>query len=77
MEAVATENQVENQKMIAEMVRDFAKIHITPFRNKWDDEQYFPIEVFKELGKLGLMGVLVPQESVSYTHLTLPTKRIV
>lgn len=70
MGALATENQVENhadqtvenQRMIAEMVRDFAKIHITPFRNKWDDEQYFPIEVFKELGNLGLMGVLVPQE---------------
>ncbi len=52
----------ENEKMIAEMVRDFSKKHITPFRDKWDDEQYFPIEVFKELGKLGLMGVLVPEE---------------
>jgi alkylation response protein AidB-like acyl-CoA dehydrogenase len=47
--------------MIADMVRDFSAIHITPYRNKWDDEQYFPIEVFKELGKLGLMGVLVPE----------------
>jgi alkylation response protein AidB-like acyl-CoA dehydrogenase len=53
---------VENQTMIAEMVRDFSKIHITPFRDKWDNEQYFPIEVFKALGGLGLMGVLVPQE---------------
>jgi alkylation response protein AidB-like acyl-CoA dehydrogenase len=55
--------EVENNlQMITEMVRDFAKINIEPFRNKWDDEQYFPIEVFKKLGELGLMGVLVPQE---------------
>jgi alkylation response protein AidB-like acyl-CoA dehydrogenase len=59
MAVLEAENQIT---MIAEMVRDFSTIHITPYRNKWDDEQYFPIEVFKELGKLGLMGVLVPQE---------------
>jgi alkylation response protein AidB-like acyl-CoA dehydrogenase len=51
----------ENQKMIAQMVRDFSARHITPFRDKWDNEQYFPIEVFKKLGELGLMGVLVPE----------------
>jgi len=52
--------ETENQEMIAQTVRDFAKKYITPFRNKWDDEQYFPIEVFKKLGELGLMGMLVP-----------------
>lgn len=52
----------ENQEMIAQMVRDFGKKEITPYRNKWDDEQAFPVEVFKKLGELGLMGVLVPQE---------------
>ena len=52
----------ENQEMIAQSVRAFGEKHITPFRDKWDDEQYFPIEVFKELGKMGLMGVLVPEE---------------
>jgi len=52
----------ENQKMIAEMVRDFSTRHIAPNLMEWDESQYFPIEVFKELGKLGLMGVLVPQE---------------
>lgn len=52
--------ETENQEMIAQTVRDFAKKYITPFRDKWDDEQYFPIEVFKKLGELGLMGMLVP-----------------
>ncbi len=52
----------ENQKMIAEMVRDFSARHIAPNLMEWDESQYFPVEVFKELGKLGLMGILVPQE---------------
>ena len=52
----------ENQQMIAQMVRDFGAKEITPQRDQWDEEQYFPIEVMKKLGELGLMGVLVPQE---------------
>lgn len=52
----------ENQQMIAQMVRDFGAKEITPKRDQWDEEQYFPVEVMKKLGGLGLMGVLVPQE---------------
>ena len=52
----------ENQQMIAQMVRDFGAKEITPQRDQWDEEQYFPVEVMKKLGGLGLMGVLVPQE---------------
>ncbi|MGM0944775.1 MAG: acyl-CoA dehydrogenase family protein [Bacteroidota bacterium] len=52
----------ENQRMIAEMIRDFGAKEITPFRKDWDDNQHFPIELFKKLGELGLMGVLVPTE---------------
>ncbi|WP_205501629.1 acyl-CoA dehydrogenase [Rufibacter psychrotolerans] len=52
----------ENQQMIAEMVRDFGAKHIKPDMMKWDESQEFPVQVFKQLGELGLMGVLVPQE---------------
>ncbi|GAB4448349.1 MAG: acyl-CoA dehydrogenase AcdA [Bacteroidia bacterium] len=52
----------ENQKMIAQMVRDFAKDNIAPYVMKWDEEQHFPVDLFKKMGELGLMGVLVPQE---------------
>jgi len=54
--------KTENQIMIAQMVRDFADKHIRPKMMEWDEEQKFPVEVFKKLGELGLMGVLVPQE---------------
>ncbi|HSF54412.1 MAG TPA: acyl-CoA dehydrogenase family protein [Algoriphagus sp.] len=52
----------ENQQMIAEMVRSFGAKEITPFRKDWDDKSFFPIDVFKKLGELGLMGVLIPTE---------------
>lgn len=52
----------ENQKMIADMIRDFGKKEILPKMMEWDESQEFPIQVFKKLGELGLMGVLVPEE---------------
>src|SRR6478609_3196057 len=52
----------ENQRMIADMIRTFGKDHIYPKMMEWDESQEFPIEVFKKLGDLGLMGVLVPTE---------------
>src|SRR6476620_9322868 len=58
MELLAT----ENQKMIAQMIRDFGAKNIKPDMMKWDESQEFPVHVFKALGELGLMGVLVPTE---------------
>jgi len=54
--------QTENQQMIAEMIRSFGEKHIKPHMMEWDESQEFPVQLFKELGKLGLMGVLVPEE---------------
>ncbi|MBK7667781.1 MAG: acyl-CoA dehydrogenase family protein [Sphingobacteriaceae bacterium] len=62
----------ENQEMIADMIRKFGKEHIYPKYMEWDESQEFPIHVFKKLGELGLMGVLVPTEyggsGFSYTE---------
>ena len=62
----------ENQQMIADMIRKFGKNEITPNVREWDDSKTFPVEVFKKLGDLGLMGVLVPVEyggsGFSYTE---------
>ncbi|MBN7810253.1 acyl-CoA dehydrogenase family protein [Algoriphagus sp. H41] len=55
-------NPSENQRMIAQMIRDFGAKEITPFRKEWDDQQIFPKSLFKKLGELGLMGVLIPTE---------------
>jgi alkylation response protein AidB-like acyl-CoA dehydrogenase len=54
--------ETETQKMIAEMVRDFAQRKIKPKMMEWDESQEFPVSIFHQLGDLGLMGILVPQE---------------
>jgi alkylation response protein AidB-like acyl-CoA dehydrogenase len=55
-------NYNENQKMIADMIQQFGEKEIVPNVKEWDDKQIFPVSVFKKLGELGLMGVLVPSE---------------
>jgi alkylation response protein AidB-like acyl-CoA dehydrogenase len=57
-----TFDESENQKMIAQMIRDFAAREITPNMMDWDEHQEFPIQLFHDMGALGLMGVLVPEE---------------
>jgi alkylation response protein AidB-like acyl-CoA dehydrogenase len=52
----------ENQQLIAKMVQDFGKLEIKPKSMEWDETQEFPVHLFKKLGALGLMGVLVPIE---------------
>jgi alkylation response protein AidB-like acyl-CoA dehydrogenase len=46
---------------VAQTARDFAQQYIKPYLMEWDESQEFPLPVFKELGKLGMMGVLVPE----------------
>lgn len=55
-------NLTENQKMIQDMTRDFAKKEVLPYRNEWDETEFFPINTMKKAGELGLLGVLVPTE---------------
>lgn len=52
----------ENQKMIADSIAAFAEKNIKPNMMEWDEAQTFPVEVFKKLGEMGMMGVLVPTE---------------
>lgn len=52
----------EITRQIGETTRDFALQHIKPYVMQWDETQEFPIEVFKKMGGLGLMGVLVPEK---------------
>lgn len=50
------------QKEIATMVSSFAEKNIRPQMMEWDESQTFPVELFHEMGKLGLMGILIPEE---------------
>lgn len=53
--------ETETQISVKTMVRDFADKHIRPNIMEWDEAQTFPVDLFKQLGELGLMGVLVPE----------------
>ena len=53
---------MENLKMIADTARDFAEINIRPHIMEWDENQFFPKELFHQLGEMGFMGIIIPEE---------------
>jgi len=52
----------DEQKMIREVVRDFALRELEPLAEEIDRESRHPHESVEKLGKLGIMGMLVPEE---------------
>ena len=52
----------EITEQVAQTARDFANQYIRPKMMEWDESQEFPVELFHQMGKLGLMGVLVPEK---------------
>jgi len=52
----------EVTEQVAQTARDFAQKNIKPHVMEWDESQEFPVHIFKQLGELGMMGVLVPEE---------------
>lgn len=52
----------ENQIIIRDTIRDFAEKNIRPVVMEYDEAQKFPMEIMKQLGELGFLGILVPEE---------------
>ena len=52
----------EEQGMIRDMARDFARRELAPYAAEWDRSGGFPEDMYKRMGALGLMGMLVPEE---------------
>jgi alkylation response protein AidB-like acyl-CoA dehydrogenase len=61
MEAHLNFSDTETTLHVAAAARDFALKYIKPFVMTWDEKQEFPVAVFRALGELGMMGVLVPE----------------
>jgi alkylation response protein AidB-like acyl-CoA dehydrogenase len=57
-----TTDFIDHQELITQSVRDFAQTYIRPHVLEWDETQHFPADLFHQLGDLGLMGMLVPEE---------------
>lgn len=54
--------ETEQQILIAQTIKEFGEKEIKPRMMEWDESQEFPVPLFKKLGALGLMGVLVPEK---------------
>ena len=52
----------ENQTFIRDTIREFSNNKIRPSIMEWDEAQKFPTEIFKELGNLGFLGIVVDEE---------------
>ncbi len=52
----------ETQEMIRQEARRFAQEEIAPHVKEWDEAAHFPRDVFRKMGELGFLGVLVPEE---------------
>ena len=52
----------EEQQQLKKSVREFAEHEIAPHVMKWDEGGEFPMATIKELGKLGLLGIVFPTE---------------
>jgi butyryl-CoA dehydrogenase len=70
----------QEQEMIRDAMRDFAQERLAPFSGEWDRHHTFPAEALKELGALGAMGVVVPEEwdgaGMDYMSLVLMLEEI-
>jgi len=52
----------ETQRQIVELAREFARTRIEPYAAEWDRTRHFPRDVLDELGRLGFLGMVTPEE---------------
>jgi alkylation response protein AidB-like acyl-CoA dehydrogenase len=50
------------QQQLRKSIREFCEAEIKPHVMEWDESQHFPIDVFKRLGELGVLGAVFPEE---------------
>lgn len=52
----------EQLTLVRQSAKEFAERKIRPHIMEWDEAQIFPIDLMKQLGEQGFLGVLVPEE---------------
>lgn len=53
----------EDQQAFVDTAKAFADKELAPNAAKWDEEHYFPVEVFRKAGEMGFMGMYTPEEA--------------
>jgi len=68
------------QEMIRDSMRAFARERLAPFAREWDKNHTFPAQALKELGELGALGIVIPEEwggaGMDYMSLVLSLEEI-
>ncbi len=57
-----TDQSQEENQILRDTVREFLKREVEPISSKIDSQDYFPADVFKKMGKMGFLGVTIPEE---------------
>jgi alkylation response protein AidB-like acyl-CoA dehydrogenase len=52
----------EEQQLLQDLCRDFARKEIAPYADEWYDAGRFPVDIFRQMADLQLMGLLTPKE---------------
>ncbi|HET9840358.1 MAG TPA: acyl-CoA dehydrogenase family protein [Candidatus Angelobacter sp.] len=52
----------DEQLQLKKSIREFAEREILPHVMKWDEANHFPAETVKELGRMGVLGMIFPAE---------------
>jgi short/branched chain acyl-CoA dehydrogenase len=52
----------EEHRAFRKVVREFAEREVAPYAAEWDRTHTFPTEIVREMGKLGLFGLIFPEE---------------
>lgn len=70
----------QEQKMVRDSIRTFSQERLAPFAAEWDKHHTFPAEALKELGELGALGMVIPEEwggaGMDYMSLVLALEEI-
>ncbi|MHA7600403.1 acyl-CoA dehydrogenase family protein [Alicycliphilus sp. T452] len=70
----------QEQEMIRDALRQFAGERLAPFAAEWDKQHTFPRQALKELGELGVLGMVVPERwggaELDYVSLALAIEEV-
>ena len=68
------------QNQLRKTIRDFTEAEIRPHVMEWDESQHFPVDVFRDLGRLGVLGAVFPEDlggsGYSYVDYTIIMEEI-
>src|SRR4051812_8009329 len=60
--SIEIESLTDTQRQVVELAREFAREKIEPYAAEWDRTKHFPRDVIDEMGKLGFLGMITPEE---------------